>query len=135
MTDTLQAKIERMQSGRAVIMSDDDLDRAGDIEIRSIFNPQRVGIKDKYVCWIGSEHCPDDCGSRYRVDFDHGPGHGRSSMYVWAQSAEDAEHIGTQRFTRIYSKAPIGTCTTTKFQHPNDTDIALTFSQTPYNRF
>ena len=52
--ETLTAtKIARMVTGETVVMSDAELTAAeADHEVRSIVNPNRVGVLDLWLCWI-----------------------------------------------------------------------------------
>ena len=49
-------KLERMMKGERVVCSETDLDLLSPFDasnvIRSIPNPNRVGLKDAYECWI-----------------------------------------------------------------------------------
>lgn len=56
---TALQKLESMKLGNALVVSDDDLDEISVLDddstnrVRSIPNPNRVGILDAYIAWIG----------------------------------------------------------------------------------
>ena len=51
--------------GQDLVLCDIDLDNIAaiddEIEVRSIPNPNRCGIYDKYLCWVGNydKHCTE----------------------------------------------------------------------------
>jgi hypothetical protein len=55
----LKNKIKALRQGERIITNDDELDEIGPAlgddgnHLRSIPNPRRVGILDKYEAWIG----------------------------------------------------------------------------------
>ena len=57
-------KLEAMKRGEAVITNDEEMDQMlalGDDaikKVRSLPNPQRVGLKDQYIAWIGGQKPP-----------------------------------------------------------------------------
>jgi len=60
----LRSKLEAMKKGEIVVTNDEEMDQmlALDddeiVKVRSLPNPQRVGIKDRYIAWIGSPKPP-----------------------------------------------------------------------------
>jgi hypothetical protein len=50
-------KIAAMKRGETVVTNDEELDMMGTLDelrgMRSLPNPDRVGIKDQYIAWIG----------------------------------------------------------------------------------
>ena len=57
--DILRRKIRFLKEGRAIITNDAELDQmmafddSWAVEIRSVPNPGRIGVKDQYIAWIG----------------------------------------------------------------------------------
>lgn len=55
---TIQMKLEALKAGQKIITNDEELDAmmALDSElfddVRSIHNPNQLGVKDQYVAWI-----------------------------------------------------------------------------------
>ena len=57
-TDLLLSKLEAMKNGETIITNDFEMDQMGLLDddtmnkVRSLPNPNRCGIMDKYIAWI-----------------------------------------------------------------------------------
>ena len=60
-----EQQIIMLNEGQDLVLCDMDLDNIAaiddEIEVRSIPNPNRCGIYDKYLCWVGNydKHCTE----------------------------------------------------------------------------
>lgn len=63
-------KLAAMKKGEVVVTNDEEMDQMlalGDdaiMKVRSLPNPDRVGIKDQYIAWIGAATPPRKAGAR-----------------------------------------------------------------------
>lgn len=69
MTPATAKKMQDMIRGKAVILSDDDVDAINNAgyEVRTAFNANQIGVLDRYVGWMDDEAKP----ANIRLDNNH----------------------------------------------------------------
>lgn len=121
------AKLEAMKRGETVVTNDQELDiimTTGDdalLHMRSLPNPDRVGLLDQYVAWIGSERpmtkrrammmgAKNDGGLRRYADPGKFEGELHIAQYVyalvmegWGDTAGDVQEYG-----HVYNAIELG---------------------------